>query len=99
MSDSYLPEDIPPVFRGGDSLTVRSHEVRIDKRTGEVKPTHGVSVDAVAADVTHFGGAYRVVSIPVELTIIQRGRRPTHFEIVPKQAMPLEAYQSKCSWN
>jgi hypothetical protein len=30
---------------------------------------------------------YRVTNLPEELTIIQRGRDPTHFEIVPAYPM------------
>ena len=93
MSDSYLPEEIPTIYRGGSTMTFLPHEVRIDNRTGYVKPTHGVSVDSVAEDVARFGGAHRVVAIPQGLTIVQRGRRPTHFEVVPKQPMPPAEYQ------
>ncbi|MGD8914513.1 MAG: hypothetical protein PVI97_12745 [Candidatus Thiodiazotropha sp.] len=31
------------VFRGGTDFTVKPNEVKIDKVTGLVKPTHGVS--------------------------------------------------------
>jgi hypothetical protein len=44
-----------------------------------------------------FGGAYRVTNLPEELTIIQRGREPTHFEIVPAYPMALAEYEMALS--
>ena len=81
------------VFRGGDSLTVRPIDVAIDKATGLVLPKKGISLNTIAEKVKNFGGAFQVKSIPDELQIIQRGINPNHFEIVPKQAMSLEAFQ------
>ena len=79
------PGEIPPVFRGGRSLVFQPHEVKIDKSTGLLKTTHGVSVDADVMRVVPFGGAYRVRALPDGLAIIQRGGRAEHFEIVPRQ--------------
>ncbi len=79
------------VFRGGDDWTVKPGETRVIG--GQVQPTHGVSLDTDTARVARFGGARRVVSVPDELQIIQRGRRDTHFEIVPKQPMTPDRYQ------
>jgi hypothetical protein len=42
--------------------------------------------------VKKFGGAYRVKEIPDELQIIQRGKDLSHYEIVPKNPMPLEKF-------
>jgi hypothetical protein len=92
MADS-LPVGIPPVYRGGPSLGFKPHELKIDRRTGLVSPTHGVSVDADADRVAAFGGAYLVRSIPNGLTIIQRGRRRTHYEIVATQPVTPARYQ------
>ena len=91
--ERYLPDDVPTVFRGGASLLAKDHDVKTDKITGLLKTTHGVSVDSDPQEVAKFGGAYRVVSMPAELTIIQRGRREGHFEIVPASPMPLSEYQ------
>lgn len=80
------------VFRGGGDVTVKPGEVKIGA-DGLVQPTRGISVDTDAANVVRFGGSKRIVSIPDELQIIQRGIRPTHFEVVPKQSMPLQDFQ------
>jgi hypothetical protein len=39
-------------------------------------------------------GAYRVTGVPEELKIIQRGRDPSHFEIVPARPMTLAEYEA-----
>ena len=44
-----------------------------------------------------FGGAWRVTDLLEELTIIQRGRDPTHFEIVPAYPMALAEYEMALS--
>ena len=93
MSNVPPPSGIPPIFRGGASLVFHPHEVKIDKKTGMLKTSHGVSVDAEAARVARFGGAYRVTSLPDGLTIIQLGRRPEHYEIVPTSPITREHYQ------
>lgn len=36
------------VFRAGNDFEIKSGEVRIDKATGNVKPTHGVSINVDA---------------------------------------------------
>jgi hypothetical protein len=82
------------VYRGGNSFTLKSTDVKIDKSTGLVKSTHGVSLDVDPTTVGKFGGAYKITSIPDELQIIQRGGRAEHFEIVPKKDMPLETFQN-----
>lgn len=81
------------VFRGGPGLEVKPGDLRIDRSTGLVQPTHGLSLETDATSLARFGGAHKVKSIPDELQIIQRGRRDTHFELVPKQAMTPERYE------
>ena len=93
MTGKYLPSNVPPVYRGGNSLTFRPYEVRLDKQTGMVLPSHGISVDSEPENVVKFGGAYLVKAIPHELTIVQRGRRESHYEIVALSPVPPERYQ------
>jgi hypothetical protein len=90
MANSGLPEGIPPVYRGGSSLIFNPHEVRIDKRTGLLRT---ISVDSEAQRVARFGGAFLVRALPDGLTIIQRGRRPQHLEIVPAIPVTPAQYQ------
>lgn len=60
---------------------------------GNVKDTHGISVDVEPKNVEKFGEVNKIEYLPDELKIIQRGARPEHFEIVPKVPMPLEKFQ------
>jgi hypothetical protein len=50
-------------------------------------------VETDPSGLARFGGAHKVKSIPAELQIVQRGRRETHFEIVPQQPMTPERFQ------
>ena len=79
------------VFRGGGRLEIKSGEIRIKDRL--VQPTHGLSLDTDPSVLGRFGSSSRIKSIPNGLQIIQRGQRDTHFEIVPKLPMTLEAFQ------
>lgn len=79
------------VFRGGTDWAVKPGDVRVIN--GLVQPTHGPSLDTDPSRLGSFGGARRLVSIPSELQIIQRGKRATHFEIVPKEPMTPEQFQ------
>lgn len=81
------------VYRGEDDFTVKSNEVKINPETGNVKTSHGVSLDVNPDTVSKFGGAYKIESLPEGLKIIQRGMRAEHFEIVPAYEMPLETFQ------
>ncbi|MBV7269074.1 RHS repeat domain-containing protein [Winogradskyella luteola] len=83
-----------PVYRGGNGFNVKPNEVKIDKATGDVKTTHGVSLDLDPNTVSKFGGAYRVHSLPKGLKVIQRGQRMNHYEIVPEKPMPLKDFQN-----
>jgi hypothetical protein len=84
-------------YRGGTNLRPRPFEIRIDPTSGLVLPTHGISVFSRPDNLEQFGGAHQVTNLPEELAIIQRGRDPTHFEIVPAYPMALAAYQAALS--
>ena len=80
-------------YRGGANLRPRPGEVRVDPATGLLRTTHGISVFDRPDDLDRFGGAHEVVSLPDKLRIIQRGRDPHHFEIVPAVPMPPAEYE------
>ncbi len=82
------------VYRGGKEFKLKPGEYKINKESGMVKTTHGVSLDTQPETVSKFGGAYRIESMPDELQIIQRGKRAEHFEIVPKVEMSVEKFQN-----
>ncbi len=84
-------------YRGGNSLKPWPDEVKIDPATGLLQTTHGVSVFNRPDNLERFGGAYLVTQIPVELRLIQRGRNPHHFEIVPAVPMPFAEYEDALS--
>ena len=81
------------VYRGGNDFTAKSNEVKINPQTGNVKTSHGVSLDVNPEGLSKYGGAYRDETIPEGLSIIQRGSRAEHFEIVPAYEMPLVMFQ------
>lgn len=78
-------------FRGGSSVVARADEYKL--KDGKVQPTHGVSVYSNAERVRKWG-AYQIVSVPATLRIIQRGKDPEHFEIVPTEALSAAAFQA-----
>src|SRR5439155_4904515 len=80
-------------YRGGNSIRPKPYEVRIDPATGLLRTTHGVSVYDRPDNLSRFGGAYQVTAVPGELRIVQRGRDPHHFEIVPSKPMTLAEYE------
>lgn len=88
-------EEIDPsvvaVYRGG-SLQATPTDLNIDPITGNLRTTHGVSLETDAAALARFGQVRQIKSIPPTLKIIQRGRRLTHFEIVPRLAMSPDDY-------
>jgi hypothetical protein len=90
VHNSYVPEG-GPYFRGGTNLTAGAHEVVM--KDGLVQSKKGISTFNHPTNMERFGGANRVVEIPDELQIIQRGQRLDHFEIIPKDPMPMERYQ------
>lgn len=73
-------------YRGGSEFTAKPNEVKIDQLTGFVKPTNGISVHLDANKVSRFGGAYKIIYLPNTLIVVQRGRDPQHYEIVPREA-------------
>ena len=81
------------IYRGGNDFTVKSNEVKMNPQTGNVKTSHGISLDVNPEALSKFGGAYRIETIPEGLNIIQRGSRAEHFEIVPAYEMPLVKFQ------
>lgn len=93
MEEFDLPQGIPPLYRGGQSLEFRTYDVRIDRMTGLLKTNHGVSLDADPHHVARFGGAYLVRRVPQGLAVIQRGSRAAHYELVPAYPMRPETYE------
>jgi hypothetical protein len=81
-----------PYYRGGKNLQPLPHEVRTDPVTRLLRTTHGVSVWDKTDGLEKFGGAYEVKQIPSDLVIIQRGKNPHHFEIVPARPMTFAEY-------
>ena len=81
-------------YRGGTSLKPRPFEVKLDPATGLLQATHGISAFNRPDHLDRFGGAYRVTGVPEELTILQRGRDPRHFEIVPARPMTFAEYEA-----
>jgi hypothetical protein len=80
-------------YRGGNSVQPKPSEVRFDPTTGLLKTTRGISVYDRPDNLDRFGGAHRVTNIPDSLRIIQHGRDPRHFEIVPARPMTLAEYE------
>ena len=86
-------ESTAAVFRGGMDLTPTPADVKIDRGTGLLLPTHGVSLSSDPMLVERFGGAFQVESIVEGLVIRQRGKRLTHYELMPAQPMTMDRYQ------
>jgi hypothetical protein len=82
-----------PYYRGGNDLTPLPHELRVDPATGMLRPTHGVSVWSKPHGLDRFGGPHQVTQLPQELVIIQRGKNPDHYEIVPAFPMTQDDYE------
>ena len=80
-------------YRGGSSLKPKPREIKIDPITGLVKPERGVSVFDRPDNLDRFGGAFRLTNVPETLRIVQRGRDPTHYEIVPAAPMTMDEYE------
>ncbi|MGD9128466.1 MAG: hypothetical protein PVH19_13905 [Planctomycetia bacterium] len=75
----------------------RLNDIKIDKKTGLLKPTHGVSLNTSATKVAQHGEAHKIVSLPDGLKIKQRGRDLSHFEIMPTREMSLDEYKKLLS--
>ncbi len=80
-------------YRGGSSLIPKPGEVRLNRVTGLLKPSRGVSVFSRPDNLDRFGGAHRVTNVPPELQIVQVGKDPTHHELVPAYSMTLAEYE------
>lgn len=68
----------------------------MNPETGNVQPTHGLSVFDNAESVSSKGFVPNEVdldSVPDSLQIIQRGKDPTHFEITPAPGADLNPDQ------
>lgn len=78
-------------FRGAKAgelptFVPRPNDYKVDAETGFVRETHGVSVFDDAGSVTAKGFIPHQIdeaSFPETLRVIQRGKDPRHFEIVP----------------
>jgi hypothetical protein len=90
-----------PCFRGGrgdepPTFKPRPNDYRVDKTTGFVKDTHGVSVNVNAGKLTSKGFVpYEIdqSTIPRTLRMIQRGQDLEHYEIVPRPGANLTPEQ------
>jgi flagellar hook protein FlgE len=88
-------------FRGArageaPSFTPRRGEFKVDPKTGFVKDTHGVSVFDNPSSVSSMGLVPHQVdqsTVPDSLRMIQRGKDPSHFEIVPQPGANLTPAQ------
>jgi hypothetical protein len=80
-------------YRGGKSVKPMPHELRFDPLTGLLRTTHGISVFDRRDNLDRFGGPYRVTALPGSLKVIQSGRDPHHFEIVPTRPMTLVEFE------
>jgi hypothetical protein len=81
------------VFRGGGDLTPKYHLGEVKIKNGKVQPIRGVSLELDPADAAKHGVPHRVTSIPDELEIVQRGKRPGHHELRPKVEMPVDRFE------
>ncbi|MDD4096256.1 MAG: hypothetical protein PHP22_08465 [Oscillospiraceae bacterium] len=88
----YNDKDVN-VYRGGNNFNVRTNDIRIDAN-GNVSSDYGISVNVNPNSVTKIGNPYKIESLPDGLTIIQRGMRPEHFEIVASYPMSIAKYQA-----
>jgi hypothetical protein len=84
-----------PFFRGGNSVSPRPIDYRVDARTGLLRTSRGVSVFDQPDGLDRFGGAFLLTTIPSTLRIMQVGRNPHHFEVVPVRPMTLAEYEQE----
>jgi hypothetical protein len=84
---------ITPVFRGGDDLTPKYHLGEVKIKNGMVQPIRGISLELDPVDAAKHGVPHQVKSIPAELEIVQRGKRPGHHELRPKIAMTVDRFE------
>jgi RHS repeat-associated protein len=97
------PFGLDPYFRGAKgtdtpSFAPKPNEYKIDKTTGLVKPTHGVSLFDNKASITKNGyvpSEVDLTTVSDKLQIKQRGNDIKHFEIMPKNAMSEADYKAE----
>ena len=95
----------PIVYRGAKkgkkpNFKPKPNEYKIDKNTGLVKNTHGVSVFDNKNSVSDKGFVPHKVktdTVSDKLKIQQRGQDKKHYEIMPKEPMPLKEYEEELS--
>ncbi|MGH9753479.1 MAG: hypothetical protein ACREA2_11905 [Blastocatellia bacterium] len=81
------------LFRGGNDLTPRlGIDVLNDSKTGLLRTDRGISLFDDPVKAERFGEAYKVEFIPNGLKVQQRGRDPSHYELMPAEAMTFERY-------
>ena len=93
----------PRVFRGAKpgsapSFDPRPNDFKTDPVTGLVKPTHGISVFDNPESVSGKGFVPHEIdptSIPDTLKVQQRGADPKHFEIMPREPMHPQNFESE----
>jgi hypothetical protein len=75
-------------YRGGPRLQARADEVKVDRITGRLRSSRGISVydRPDHPNLASHGGAHLISGVPDQLRIIQVGRDPSHHEIVPAAA-------------
>ncbi len=86
------PRPDEPIYRGSKEGTnpkaLEKNHYKLDEN-GMVKPTHGMSVDSNFAKLQNGGWNPQLIdktSISPQLMIRQTGTKPTHFEIMPREA-------------
>ncbi|WP_437590628.1 DUF6531 domain-containing protein [Sorangium sp. So ce1000] len=83
------------VYRGGNSLEVKSGEYKPRRAEGD-NSGRGISLWNTSERVERFGGAYKVTYVPDTLEIAQRGQNKDHYEIIAKKpGMTPEQYQEE----
>ena len=81
------------VFRGGPDLTPRlGIDVLLERNTGLLRTDRGISLFDDPAKAARFGEVYVVESFSEGLKMQQRGRDPSHYELMPSEPMPFERY-------
>jgi hypothetical protein len=84
--------DMPKFYRGGSSLAPIQNDYRLNRQTGLLRATRGVSVRDEPIGLERFGGAYEIGPLPPNLQIVQIGDAH-HFEIAPAVEMTLDEYE------
>jgi hypothetical protein len=74
-------------------LTPKYHLGEVKIKNGKVQPIRGVSLELDPAEAAKHGAPHPVKSIPDELEIVQRGKRPSHPELRPKVEIPVERFE------